>query len=236
MAKDKHKAKKAQSTELLENPEVLADSLTQTEQFFEKNKRWLLYFGGVLVAVISGYFLLRTYISNQNESAQRDMFQAVYYFEADSLDRALNGDGNNYGFLDIIREYRWTESANLAHFYAGVSLLRQGEFISAIDHLEKFKAGDLVVQARAYSLIGDARMEMEEYQAAARMYEKAAAYKPNEQITPEYLKKAAVAYEMMQDYKSAYACYDVIVKKYVNSGLNQEARKHRARLEQLKAS
>ena len=42
------------------------------------------------------------------------MFQAVYYFEADSLDRGLNGDGNNLGFLDIIDEYGITDAANLS--------------------------------------------------------------------------------------------------------------------------
>jgi hypothetical protein len=43
------------------------------------------------------------------------MFQAVYYFEADSLDKALNGDGNNLGFLEIIDEYSVTDAANLAN-------------------------------------------------------------------------------------------------------------------------
>ena len=236
MAKDKQKGKKSPGSEILENPEVLAESLSRTEQFFEKNKRGLIYVGSLVVVLVSGFFLFRTYMSNQNTNAQNDMFQAVFYFEADSLDRALNGDGNNYGFLDIIREYRWTESANLAHFYAGVSLLKKGEFIAAIDHLQKFKSADLVVQARAYALIGDAQMEMQDFRAAARMYERAAAHKPNEQVSPVYLQKAALAYEQVEDYKSAYACYDAIVQKYVNSSLIQEARKHRARLEQLKAS
>ena len=47
------------------------------------------------------------------------MFQAVYYFEKDSLVQALNGDGNNYGFLEIIDEYSLSDAANLSKFYAG---------------------------------------------------------------------------------------------------------------------
>ena len=30
------------------------------------------------------------------------MFHAQQYFEADSLDKALYGDGNSLGFIDII--------------------------------------------------------------------------------------------------------------------------------------
>jgi len=38
----------------------------------------------------------------QEAQAQKDMFQAIRYFESDSLNLAVNGDGNNLGFLQII--------------------------------------------------------------------------------------------------------------------------------------
>jgi hypothetical protein len=85
--------------ELLENPEVLAEQISKTEEFLEKNKRMVLVVGGVIAVVVAAYFLYNYWVTNQNESAQNEMFQAVYYFEADSLDLALEGDGNNYGFL-----------------------------------------------------------------------------------------------------------------------------------------
>ena len=164
------------------------------------------------------------------------MFQAVYYFEADSLDRALDGDGNNLGLLQIIEDYPWTESANLAHYYAGISLLKKGEYISAIEHLDQFSSSDLLIRARTYSLIGDANMEMGNYSEAVSWYNKARDYKPNENSTPLYLLKAATAYEMLEDWKSALECYDIIVTKYVNSGEYQDARKHKARVETLVSS
>ena len=55
-------------------------------------------------------FAFSYFKENQNNTAQEEMFQAVYYFEKDSLVQALNGDGNNYGFLEIIDEYSLSSS------------------------------------------------------------------------------------------------------------------------------
>ena len=119
MAKSKIKGKPAKGEELIENPEVLAEQLSKTEEFLEKNKTLVFTVGGVLAAIVAAYFLYNYWITSRNDTAQNEMFQAVYYFEADSLDRALEGDGNNYGFLEIIDEFSMTEAANLAHYYVG---------------------------------------------------------------------------------------------------------------------
>ena len=221
---------------MLESPEAIASRLSKTEEFIEKNKKLVFILGGAIAVVIAVFFLYRYYVTTENTKAQNEMFQAVYYFEADSLELALNGDGNNLGLLQIIDDYPLTDAANLAHYYVGVCYLKKGEYISAEEHLKKFEANDLLVQARAYSLIGDSQMESENYKEAVSYYEKAANYKPNEYTTPMYLEKAAIAYEMLKDYKSAYNCYDIIVEKYVNSGEYQNARKQRARMAGLMSS
>jgi tetratricopeptide (TPR) repeat protein len=231
MAKSKIKGKPKKSEELLENPEVLAEQISKTEEFLEKNKRLVAIVGGAIAVIVAGYFFYNYWVTNQNEAAQNEMFQAVYYFEADSLDRALNGDGNNYGFLEIIDKYSLSKAANLAHYYVGAIYLKKGEYISAIDHLNKFSAGDLLIQAQAYALIGDANMEMSNFKNAASFYMKAANYNSNKHTSPAYLVKAAIAYEAMEDFRSAQNCYDTIVKKYVDSNEFQTARKHKARLE-----
>ncbi len=235
MAKTKYKKKKGSGSEIIETPDVLAEQISKTEQFIEKNKRIVFSVGGVIALLVAGYFLYKYYVTTQNDQAQSEMFQAVYYFETDSLDRALEGDGNNLGFIQIIEDYPLTKAANLAHYYAGACYLKKGEYFSAIDHLESFSANDLLVQARAYALIGDAMMETEDYEGAAKQYRKAADYKSNEFTSPQYLVKCAVAYEMLKDYESAFDCYDEIVSKYVKAAEYQEARKQRARLKGLMA-
>lgn len=234
MAKVKYKKKKVEKgNELLESPEALAEKLTKTEQYLERNKKYVLITIGTLAVVISAIFLGRYYINNQNNQAQIDMFQAVYYFESDSLDLALNGDGNNYGFLDIIDNYRFTKAAKLANFYVGASYLKKGEFEKVIDYLSDFSADDIVVQARAYALIGDAYMELNDFRTASDYYTRAADYKPNEYLSPIYLVKAANAFERLMEYESASDCYATIIDEYPESSEYQNARKHKARLDGL---
>lgn len=231
MAKSKKKGKPSTGEELLENPEVLAEQISKTEEFLEQNKKLVFSIGGALAVIIAAYFLYNYWITDQNETAQNEMFQAVYYYEADSLDKALNGDGNNYGFIEIIEEFAMTDAANLAHYYAGACFLKKAEYISAVDHLESYSSSDLLIQARAYALIGDAYMEMGNNEDAVNYYNKAVNYNSNEHTTPTYLIKAAVVHELLEDYKSAFDCYNTIVEKYVNSSEFQTARKHKARLE-----
>lgn len=231
MAKGKKKVTPTKGEQLLENPQALAEQLNKTEQFLEQNRKMVLIVGGAIAAIVGLYFLYNYYTTSRNDTAQKELFQAVYYFEADSLDKALNGDGNNYGFLDIIDKYGMTDAANLSHFYTGAIYLKKGEYQSAIDNLEKFSANDLIIQGRAYGLIGDAYMESDDYKSAVKYYEKAADYNANEHTSPTYLIKAAIAYEELQDYKSAYNCYNTIVENYANSNEYQTARKHKSRLE-----
>jgi len=91
MAKVKYKKKKTEkkSSEILESPEALAEQLSKTEQYLEKNRKFVLIALGTIAVIVSGFFLGRYYLNNQNNQAQIDMFQAIYYFESDSLDLAL---------------------------------------------------------------------------------------------------------------------------------------------------
>lgn len=229
----KSKRQKPRETQIIEDPGALREKLSKTEDFLERNRKMVLVIGGIVVALIAAYILFRTYINNRNQTAQENMFQAVYYFESDSLNAALMGDGNNYGFLEIIDEYPLTEAANLSHFYAGVSYLNLGQFEEAITHLKKFRSKDYVLQARAYAAVGDAYMEQEQYGEAADYYDRAANYKPNQYFTPQYLMKGALAYELNNNLESAIANYEKVVNEYRESGSFQEARKHLARLRGL---
>ncbi|MBL7835542.1 MAG: tetratricopeptide repeat protein [Cyclobacteriaceae bacterium] len=223
--------KKENKNELLENPDALAERLGSAENWMERNSKTVIALVAIVLLAVAGYFGFNYYKKSQDAQAQPQMFQAVYYFEADSLDLALNGDGNNLGFLNIIEDYKFSSAANLAHFYAGVCYLKKGEFDAAILYLEDFSADDLLVQARAYSLIGDAHMEKGEYEDAARFYDKAANYKPNKQYSPAYLMKAALAYEKLNQNDKAKDAYSKIISDFWDSQEYQNAVKFKARLE-----
>lgn len=222
--------KKEHKNEILENPEALAEKIGAAEHWIERNPKMIIGIATVILLVVAGYFGFNYYKGNKNQQAQREMFQAVFYFEADSLSKALEGDGNNLGFLDIIDEYGITEAANLAHFYTGAIYLKQGEYELARTHLKDFSADDILVQARAYALIGDTYMEEQKYDDAAEFYSKAANYKPNKYFTPTYLMKAALAYERANQNGKASDAYQRIIDEYWDSPEVQNAQKFKTRL------
>jgi tetratricopeptide (TPR) repeat protein len=223
--------KEDHKNDLLENPDVLAEKLGNAENWLESNAKIVIGVAVVIALGVAGYFGFNYYKEDQNAQGQKEMFQAVYYFEADSLAKALEGDGNNLGFLQIINEYGITDAGNLAHFYAGACYLKQGKFEEAIKQLEDFSSNDLLVQPRAYSLIGDANMELKKFEDAAKYYGKAADYKPNKYFTPIYLMKAALAYEKLNQNDKAIEAYDKVINNFWESPEYQNARKYKARLD-----
>ena len=217
----------------LDNQEAVNQTLSKSEEFINKNKNYLILFFGIITISIAAFSIFSYLKSNQNENAQNEMFQAVYYFEKDSLVQALNGDGNNYGFLEIIDEYSLSEAANLSRFYAGASYLKLGNYQNAINYLDQFSSSDFLVQARAYSLIGDAYVELEDFENAIYYFEKASSENPNQFFTPSYLLKLALVYEEVSDLKSAIKSYETIISDFKDSPEYQTSLKNKSRLEGL---
>jgi len=236
MAKQKTRKGKAApdtSNELLENPDAIATRLGRGELFLKENTKLVAGIIGLMILIIAGILIFQIHKANQNKKGQSEMFQAVYYYEQDSVEFALNGDGVQPGFLEIIDNYGGTDAANLAHFYVGSIYLSQGEFQSAINHLTDFSSSDFFVQAHAHSLTGDAYMELGNYDEAINFYERAADYKTNKYFTPKYLSNLALAYEEAGDLTKAIETYGIIENEYPDSYEYTEARKHKARLEGL---
>ena len=135
------------------------------------------------------------------------------------------------GFLQIIDDYGITKSANLAHYYAGISFLNLGNFEEAIYHLKKFKSKDQVVSAMATGAIGDAYMEMDDISTATSYYVEAATMRENEFSAPIFLMKAGNAYELQGNYSEALEMYETIKFDYPTSNEAREIDKYISRAE-----
>jgi tetratricopeptide (TPR) repeat protein len=198
--------------------ETVENALSRTEQYIEQNQRSLTIII-LAVVVIVGIYLgyKKFYLEPSNEEANNAMFYAQSYFERDSFRLALEGDGANYGFLDIIDEYGITKSGNLARYYAGLCYYNMGQYEDAIDYLKKFDSNDMIFATLALGVIGDCYVEMDELKTAVSYYVKAAQRKKNEMITPIYCMKTALVYEELKDYKKALAYYERIKKEYPQS-------------------
>ncbi|MFC6996592.1 tetratricopeptide repeat protein [Rufibacter roseus] len=226
--------KQESDLELVENPDALADRLVGgSEDFVTRHKNLLIGIFVAIAAAVVGGFLFYQNRQNQNEEALAAMFQAEYYLEADSLNKAINGDGQYAGFKKIADEYGSTKAGNLANFYAGIALLKQGQFQEALNYLEEFKSDDLLLQARAYSLQGDAQLELGKAEEAAELYTKAAEHKANDYFSPQYLMKAALALETANKNAEAAEVYGRIIENYPVSQEVNDAKKFKARAEEL---
>ena len=221
---------KEQDTKVGKNIHAVEEALSKTEHFIEKNQKIILYVVGALVVLIGGYMAFKKfYLGPKEKEAQSQMFWAEKYFEKDSLNLALNGDGNYLGFIDIIDEYGMTKSADLAHYYAGMCYLKKGQFEEAIDYLEDFDSDDQIVCSMAKGALGDAYMELGDNDKALDYYMKAADNNNNLFTTPMFLMKAGWTYEIMGNYAEALKLYERIRKDYYKSYESREIEKYIAR-------
>lgn len=206
---------------------AVEEAFGKTEQFIEKNQKVILIVVGVLIVLVLGFFGFRKYYLQPRETeAQGQMFMAEKYFEMDSLNKALSGDGNYLGFLDIIDQYGMTKSANLSKYYAGICYLKLGQYQNAIDYLEKFNGRDLVVSAMATGGIGDAYLELNQPEKALEYYLEAAVDYKNEFTSPLFYMKAAQTCEIRKDYAKALEYYKTIKQEYPRSFEAQEIDKN----------
>lgn len=231
MAKSKKKQEQGD-----ENLVAVEEALSKTERFIENNKNVLLYSVlGIAIVILAIMGYQRYIIMPKEQEAHKEMFRAEMYFQTDSFNLALNGDGSYLGFLDIIDQYGNTKPGNLAHFYAGVSYLNLGKYDKAIEHLKDFKSDDEMVKPMALGDIANAYMEKGNLEEAARYYQKAAESSENDFTSAEYLLRLGLTYEMMEEYSDALKSYKQIKEDYPQSPVNRDIEKYIARAEANKS-
>lgn len=214
-----------------DNLQELESALTRTERFIESNGKVISIVVGAIVVVVAGVLAFnKFYIQPKEDEALSQMFMAENYFEKDSFNLAINGDGNYLGFLDIIDDYGITKSANRAKYYAGISYLHLGQYEEAIDYLKKFKTDDLLLSPVKEGAIGDAMLELGKKEDALSQYKKAYSATENELTTPVYKMKAAVILESMSKYADALKLYEEIKKEYPQTAEGSTVDKYIARV------
>ncbi|MDX1903645.1 MAG: tetratricopeptide repeat protein [Thermonemataceae bacterium] len=217
-----------EASNALENPQAV---LGEGEEFFKKNQKWFIVGFSALALSIGGYFGFKYFQTEQNNEAAGKLYPAEYFLQADSLGKVLKGEGKYWSAKKVADEYGISQTAKLGRLYTGIALMKENKFKEAVAQLEQFSSDDMLVQARAYSLLGDAYMELNKLDDAIKNYRKASNYYPNQFFTPVYLMKLALAYELKNDKKAAIGVYDEILKDYYNSAERNNAQKYKARLE-----
>ncbi|MBP9153179.1 MAG: tetratricopeptide repeat protein [Flavobacteriales bacterium] len=218
-----------------EKDEVIVDVeqvYSKTEDFINENQNVIIGVVGALIAVVVAFYAYnRVYLEPLEQEAHGQMFMAEHYFEKDSFNLALNGDGNYLGFLDVADEYGSTSAGNLAHYYAGICYLRTGAFEEAIEELGDFDGAGEMLGAVALGATGDAYMELDNVAEALNYYEKAVSESDNDFTSPIYLQKAGFAAEKAGKFDKAIDYYTQVKEKYPTTNEGRNAEKYIARAE-----
>jgi tetratricopeptide (TPR) repeat protein len=190
---------------------------------------------GAIVAVLvlgGGWFAYQQYVVKpKEEKAAEALFKAEQYFAMDSSKLVLNGDGQYKGVLNVISNFGGTKAANLAHYYAGISYLKLGEFENAVKHLKDFSTDAKQVQLLATGCLGDAYAELNKKEEAIDAYKKAAAtFEEDETNASEYLFRAALLLETTGKTQEALELYKSLKTKFPKTDKGFQADKYIYRL------
>ncbi|MCQ2276233.1 MAG: tetratricopeptide repeat protein [Bacteroidales bacterium] len=219
-----------------EQEEVSENFVTKTIAFFNKYQN--IIYGviiGILVVVLAIILFNKFYLQKKNGEASAQMSYPISQLMAGdsaSLNRALEGNDENDGFLSIADGYKLTKTSNTAKYYAGLCYLKLGQKDEAMDYLKKFKKREDVLWYGCQSVIGDLYDEQGDEAAAVKYYEKAAKGE-DPYFTPIALFKLAQMYERQDKWNEAADTYqkieDNFYAEYTKMSIAQYAERAKAK-------
>lgn len=210
----------------------LGEVYSRTELFIDRNKKSLAIGAVGIVAVVAGVLGYRNlYAEPRAKEAGAQMWKAEYYFEIDSLDKAMNGDDQWPGFATIADEYSGTPSGELAHMYLGAIFMQKGDYEQAIAHYKEASPDDNVLRVMAVGNQGDALVELGRSDEAVKQFEKAASMVTNDFTTPLFLMKAGILHQQAGNWDKAQRAFARIVSDFPASNEASQARKYAGRAE-----
>jgi len=203
------------------------EELTTTENFFDKYKNILISGGVGIVVVLLGFLAYTKFVAEPNNiESQIEIASALYDFESDSTEAAVNGTNGNMGFEEAADEYNGTTGGDIANYSMGIISMEKGEFETALGYFGNCGFEDVMIANLTIGRQGDCYVELEDYAKAVDFFEKAAAREANEFTSPMYLKKAGLAYEALEDYSKAITAYTKIKDNYPTSIEGKDIQKY----------
>ena len=195
---------------------ILADEvLGKSEAFVIEHKNKFITIFVAIIAIVAGYLAYSTFVAEpREEEAAKAIFKAEQYFVNGDFETALNGDGINAGFLQVIDENGGTDVANMAYAYAGLCYVQQQNYDEAINYLEKYNGSDRIVSPMVKYALGNCYAYKENIDKAIKLVLAAADEAENITVTPKCLFDAAAMYEKQGKADKALELYNRIKNEY----------------------
>lgn len=216
------------ATQKDQSPEQSA--LNKSEAFFEKNKKVVSIAVIVVIALIGGIFAFHAWNKSREDKASTELALAQEYFNQDTFDKALNGDGaRTKGFLKLADEYSGTDAGNLARLYSGLCYANLGKWQQAVDCLDDFDGKDdaaispaaMAALGNAYAHVNNLDKAVSCLKKAAKMADEESVNDANMSLSPTFMLQAAEILESQGKKDDALELYQDIKKKYLASQLVQ---------------
>jgi len=210
--------------------EAIESAIGKTEMYIKDNGKILLAALAAVIAVVGIFFGYKYLYAQPRENNAADMlYVAEQWFARGEYELALNGDGNNPGFLDVIRRYGSTASGNIANHYAGICYIYLFDMSGAAQYLKAYKPvrgiPGGIINAQNIGLQGDIFSEQGDLEKAAAKYMEAVKLSSNGLTAPYYLKKAGITYMLAGKNDAAVAAFQAILYDYPSSVEAEDADK-----------
>ncbi len=213
-----------------QNEPQVENQTTSFETFVKKYQNIIFWTVLAILVIVFGTLAYQKWIAKPaQEEAAAQTFVAEQNFMAQDWETALNGDGNNLGFAQVIDQYG-AKAGQAVYFEAGVCALQLGNNEDAIKYFGKYNGKDNIIKAKALCCTGDAYANLGENAKALDFFKKAAAVESN-LYTAAYLLKAGIISEEMGDEAAALKFYEEIKTKYPQSMEAYEIDKYISRIQ-----
>tara|TARA_R100001143_G_scaffold63515_2_gene71224 strand:- start:16734 stop:17420 length:687 start_codon:yes stop_codon:yes gene_type:complete len=205
--------------------DLLIEYSSRIVHFYNQNKAAVL--GGGLAFILSivlviGYFI---YSSQQEQEAQILLGTAEQALLQNDFERALYGNEDEFtlGFTQIAQNYNRTDAGNLALYYSAVAEFELGNYEEALTYIESYSVPRGILGVAPISLHAIILTELNQYEEAAAMFERAAGWDENNSTTPQNLFEAAQVYIEIGDNQKAIEHLNTVVTDYPNHSLSPRA-------------
>lgn len=205
--------------------DLLIEYSSRFVHFYNQNKAAVL--GGGLAVILTivlviGFFI---YSAQQEQEAQILLGVAEQALMQNDFERALYGDDEQFtlGFTQIARNYNRTDAGNLAQYYSAVAEFELGNFEEALNYIKNYRVPRGILGVAPLSMNAIILAELERYEEAAVMFERAANWDVNNSTTPQNLFEAAQAHIEVGNNQRALEHLNTIVRDYPNSPLSTRA-------------
>lgn len=204
------------------------ETIKVSTSFIEKNFKTLATaIGGVLAVIIICLVVNQYYIQPNKLKAADSIAAAQQHFQQGMYEQALNGDGTNLGFLQVIEQYGSTPSGNIARLYAGLCFAQTEKYEEAVKYLEDYDlCDDQMVSNAAIAALGNCYAQLGQNEKAASTLLKAAKRANSTTLSPLFYLQAGQIYESLGNKDEALKCYETIKNEYPQSMQRQDIDKY----------